>query len=466
MRLFRQQNSTGARDRDDELHADPVSARPEPVPGRRPPVLRYARAGAIRGDAREAIDRAAGRRGQPLSTAIRAKLERALAVDLSGVRVHTDGEAARAAEAIAANAFTIGQDIYFAQDRFAPDSADGFRLLAHEVAHTVQQGGAASSLDGLAVSEPGDMLELEAERVADAVAAEPDPAEVEAVADAIRPRGTPATEQARLDAAHAAVRAIGAAPAAIARDTAAAAGRIGTPPKITYATDVPAPSGGTDRFTVGPGELVKFTGSESGTWSASDGSPTTGAESTEFSWKAPTTPGIFTITLSADGRKATQGISVLAPTSIKFTNVGGGRSFGAEEAGASMKLDMKLGPNNVSFGQIQIKEQESAAVSATGVFATEDSAHHPNPDWTNVRNNNVTGSFDEAWAGPYEQPVKMGKVVWNIPYLWQPRDGSAGGGSFAIVFQSSEVVDSKGTITIIKGSESNSRTPTPKTAPP
>jgi Domain of unknown function (DUF4157) len=84
--------------------------------------------------------------GAPLPGATRAQLEPRFGHDLSGVRVHTDGEAASLNRALGAAAFTIGGDIFFGAGRYQPDSAAGRRLLAHELTHTVQQG-AVSSLE-------------------------------------------------------------------------------------------------------------------------------------------------------------------------------------------------------------------------------------------------------------------------------------------------------------------------------
>ena len=58
--------------------------------------------------------------------------------DFSSVRIHTDSHAARIAHAIGARAYTLGNDVYFAQDRFDPGSREGRRLLAHELTHVAQ----------------------------------------------------------------------------------------------------------------------------------------------------------------------------------------------------------------------------------------------------------------------------------------------------------------------------------------
>lgn len=59
--------------------------------------------------------------------------------DFSGVRLHTDNAAAASAKALGARAFTIGKDIAFANGQFAPHTAAGQKLLAHELAHVEQQ---------------------------------------------------------------------------------------------------------------------------------------------------------------------------------------------------------------------------------------------------------------------------------------------------------------------------------------
>ena len=66
-------------------------------------------------------------------------------------------------------AFATGTDVYFAKGEYNPGSADGDRLIAHELAHVVQQRGAANS-GPLTVSQPGDALETEADSVADSIA--------------------------------------------------------------------------------------------------------------------------------------------------------------------------------------------------------------------------------------------------------------------------------------------------------
>ena len=61
--------------------------------------------------------------------------------EFSHVRVHTGGKAGASASSLDAAAYTLGSDIVFASGRYAPHTTSGRRLIAHEIAHVVQQGG-------------------------------------------------------------------------------------------------------------------------------------------------------------------------------------------------------------------------------------------------------------------------------------------------------------------------------------
>lgn len=93
--------------------------------------------------------------GQPLDLGSQRALEAHFGADLAGVRVHSDSLAARGAEAIDAQAYTAGRDIYFAPGMYAPSTGSGQRLLAHEVAHVVQQ--SSGKEPGIAAESRGGM---------------------------------------------------------------------------------------------------------------------------------------------------------------------------------------------------------------------------------------------------------------------------------------------------------------------
>jgi hypothetical protein len=87
----------------------------------------------------EAAIRGAKGGGQPLPDRVRTRMEQALGADFSRVRVHADPQADQLNQAIQARAFTTGQDVFFRQGAYAPESQGGQALLAHELTHVVQQ---------------------------------------------------------------------------------------------------------------------------------------------------------------------------------------------------------------------------------------------------------------------------------------------------------------------------------------
>jgi hypothetical protein len=87
--------------------------------------------------------------------------------DFSRVRVHADAKAAESARAVNARAYTVGRSVVFGGEQVAPGTPAGRMLLAHELAHVVQQGDQRSS--PVAIGEPGDALERQADRIAAAV---------------------------------------------------------------------------------------------------------------------------------------------------------------------------------------------------------------------------------------------------------------------------------------------------------
>jgi len=84
--------------------------------------------------------------GEPLPEHVRSSMEARFNTDFSGVRLHVDETADGLARMVNADAFTVGQHIAFASGRYAPDTAAGTRLLAHELTHTIQQRGATAAV--------------------------------------------------------------------------------------------------------------------------------------------------------------------------------------------------------------------------------------------------------------------------------------------------------------------------------
>jgi hypothetical protein len=80
--------------------------------------------------------------GRPLPESVRSFFEPRFGHDFGPVRIHTDARAGESAQSVNALAYTAGRDVVFAQGHFAPHTSAGQRLLAHELAHVIQQGGA------------------------------------------------------------------------------------------------------------------------------------------------------------------------------------------------------------------------------------------------------------------------------------------------------------------------------------
>jgi hypothetical protein len=79
--------------------------------------------------------------GQSLQGGVQSRMSAAFGYDFSGVRVHTDAKAGELSSQLNARAFTIGSDVAFAGGEYQPGTPIGDALIAHELAHVVQQGG-------------------------------------------------------------------------------------------------------------------------------------------------------------------------------------------------------------------------------------------------------------------------------------------------------------------------------------
>lgn len=102
--------------------------------------------------------------GEPLESVTRSYMESRFRHDFGSVRVHAEPEAAESARAANALAYTIGTNIVFGRGMFAPETTDGRSLLAHELAHTIQQTAKGSRDSSTRSVTPGhESLEREAD---------------------------------------------------------------------------------------------------------------------------------------------------------------------------------------------------------------------------------------------------------------------------------------------------------------
>lgn len=76
--------------------------------------------------------------GHPLDHTVRAQMEPRFGFDFSQVRVHRHAQAEDSADAVGARAYTVGNDVVFGAGQYSPETSSGQHLIAHELAHVVQ----------------------------------------------------------------------------------------------------------------------------------------------------------------------------------------------------------------------------------------------------------------------------------------------------------------------------------------
>lgn len=102
--------------------------------------------------------------GKKLPPILRQRMETAFGANFSRIRIHQG----KSAQQMNASAYTLGRDIHFLRGRYAPHTGSGQRLIAHELAHVLQQFSGrvdAPRGDGIPVNTERH-LESEADRLA------------------------------------------------------------------------------------------------------------------------------------------------------------------------------------------------------------------------------------------------------------------------------------------------------------
>lgn len=131
--------------------------------------------------------------GSAMDGSTRSFLEERMGADFSDVRIHTGPKADESARSINAQAYTVGNEVVFRSGAYDPSSTAGRHVLAHELAHVVQQRSGPVSgtpaAGGISLSDPGDSFERAASATADRVIAG------ETVAPAASPGGESVTAQ-------------------------------------------------------------------------------------------------------------------------------------------------------------------------------------------------------------------------------------------------------------------------------
>jgi Domain of unknown function (DUF4157) len=120
--------------------------------------------------------------GKPLDPGIRASMEHHFRQDFSRVRIHAGSHAAESATAVNALAYTVGANVVFGAGEYQPETSAGKGLLAHELAHVIQQGQGGVG-GAMQINAPNDPAEQEAERAADAVSRNASPGRIAGAPD-------------------------------------------------------------------------------------------------------------------------------------------------------------------------------------------------------------------------------------------------------------------------------------------
>ncbi|MDT9294240.1 eCIS core domain-containing protein [Arthrospira platensis] len=118
--------------------------------------------GEVSADLESSIQREKGG-GEPLDEHLQSQMGQAMGADFRGVRIHDNSQASQLNQSIQAKAFTTGQDIFFKQGEYQPESRGGQKLIAHELTHVVQQGGSQiqSKKDDNSTVATGGLLTLQ-----------------------------------------------------------------------------------------------------------------------------------------------------------------------------------------------------------------------------------------------------------------------------------------------------------------
>ena len=105
--------------------------------------------------------------GSRMDAGVQREMEHAFGADFGHVRIHTDTGAQKVARHLNAAAVTIGSHVIIGDSGYSPNSREGRRLLRHELAHVVQQGGGSAIPSGtIRIATPGERSEQEARAVA------------------------------------------------------------------------------------------------------------------------------------------------------------------------------------------------------------------------------------------------------------------------------------------------------------
>ncbi len=398
---------------------------PTAVPGEPPPaegspggtIQRKAKAGAGRQDTDPAAIRNQLGHGRPLDSDVRARMETAFGTSFSHVRLHNDSHAAGLSSNLNARAFTVGEHVAFGAGEYQPGTMLGDALIAHELAHVVQQRGASNSVANMQVGDVGyDALEKDADRTAVAAIASLWVTSGEVLRNVAQNAVPGLRSGLRLQRCNDEKKTTPASKAATPTPT-------GSGIQIKSQTVSPDPSD-RGRSKLGVGEEVVCTTDPSTTvtWSVTGGgavSPVTGTNTTFTASKSPSTPSV---NATVGGSTYSKNFTVVAPASItsaKKSEPGlGTKGPPNNKIGAYTIYDITVLPTDVSFYGVKVRENIPKH-EWTWPNGTKGGIAAQQPAWsTDYKNKTI----DNIKSGPY--PINnihngTNYVDFNYIVKWQ-----------------------------------------------
>lgn len=233
-------------------------------------------------------------------------------------------------------------------------------------------------------------------------------------------------------------------------------------PTITIETNLTAPDGsGKSRTKVGVGEKVTFTGSKTGDWKASGGTPAELAGSTSFAWEAPTRAASVKISLTSGKYTRDVMMQVLEPSGIQGKKADN-MTFSRGRMGAGMRLRFHYMPKSVSFGNVDSKEVSGPATNVHGYFEGRAGSfhHHDSGDtFLPIQDNNEDSVLDSAGFWGYPSPWRAGGYDWVIPNHFKVRTEGGDGKKFTDVTQAHRIEGTDGSASVTKAGAEAERSP-------
>ena len=235
-------------------------------------------------------------------------------------------------------------------------------------------------------------------------------------------------------------------------------------PKITIETDFFAPEGSVkNRTNIGVGEKLTFKSDKSGDWEINGGTPLTVAASNSFRWTAPKREASLTAKLTSGKYSRTKTLKIIEPSSstARRTKV---ISYPRGIMGAGMVLQFKYHPENVSFGNVEIREVSGSPSNIRGYYVG-DAPYHDATGGTGVvkfhsiKSDNNLSVPDSAAIHDYLPPWRAGGFDWLIPNKFRVVGESGDGKEFANVTQAFTMADATGKTKITKAGAEVERTP-------